>query len=71
MTACQAAVADGTLPQAEVKTAPVEIPQGHCQRRFYHHFCLGGLQGAAQVPRDIAKALLDHMELKGFLFYLR
>ena len=27
MAAYQAAVADGTLPQAEVKTAPVEIPK--------------------------------------------
>ena len=27
MTAYRAAVADGTLPEAEVKTAPVEIPK--------------------------------------------
>ena len=27
MAAYQAAVADGTLPAAEVKTAPVEIPK--------------------------------------------
>ena len=47
MAAYQAAVADGTLPQAEVKTAPGGDPQGHRQRRLHHHVCPGGLQGAA------------------------
>ena len=41
MAAYQAAVADGTLPQAEVKTAPVEIPKDTA------NVCPGGLQGAA------------------------
>ena len=40
MAAYQAAVADGTLPQAEVKTAPVEIPKDTANGDFTTTFAL-------------------------------
>ena len=40
MSAYQAAVRDGTLPQAEVKTAPVEIPKDTANGDFTTTFAL-------------------------------
>ena len=68
MAAYQAAVADGTLPQAEVKTAPVEIPKDTANGDFTTTFALAASKALRKSPRDIAKALLDHMELKGSYF---
>ena len=65
MAAYQAAVADGTLPQAEVKTAPVEIPRDTANGDFTTTFALAAARPCAKSPRDIAQALLDHMDLEG------
>ena len=40
MAAYQAAAADGTLPQAEVRTAPVEIPRDIANGDFTTTFAL-------------------------------
>ena len=68
MAAYQAAVADGTLPQAEVKTAPVEIPKDTANGDFTTTFALACSKALRQPPRNIAQALLDHMKLEGTYF---
>ena len=68
MSAYQAAVADGTLPQAEVKTAPVEIPKDAANGDFTTTFALAAAKALHKGPRDIAQALLDHMDLTGTYF---
>ncbi len=68
MAAYQAAVADGTLPQAEVKTAPVEIPKDTANGDFTTTFALAASKALRKSPRDIAQALLGHMNLEGTYF---
>ena len=68
MAAYQAAVADGTLPAAEVKTAPVEIPKDTANGDFTTTFALAASKALHQPPRNIAQALLDHMDLTGSYF---
>ena len=68
MAAYQAAVADGTLPQAEGKTAPVEIPKDTANGDFTTTFALAASKALRQPPRNIAQALLDHMDLAGSYF---
>ena len=68
MAAYQAAVADGTLPAAEVKTAPVEIPKDTANGDFTTTFALAASKALRQPPRSIAQALLDHMDLAGSYF---
>ena len=68
MAAYQAAVADGTLPQAEVRTAQVEIPKDTANGDFTTTFALAASKTLRQAPRNIAQALLDHMDLTGSYF---
>ena len=68
MGAYQAAVTDGTLPQAEVRTAPVEIPKDTANGDFTTTFALAASKALRQPPRNIAQALLDHMDLEGTYF---
>ena len=68
MNAYQAAVSDGTLPAAEVKTAPVEIPKDTANGDFTTTFALACSKALCQPPRSIAQALLDHMDLEGTYF---
>ena len=68
MAAYQAAAADGTLPRAEVKTAPVEIPKDTANGDFSTTFALAAAKALGRSPRDIAQALLDHMDLAGTCF---
>ena len=68
MAAYQAAAADGTLPAAEVKTAPVEIPKDPANGDFTTTFALAASKALRQPPRSIAQALLDHMDLAGSYF---
>ena len=60
MTAYRAAVADGSLPEAEVKTAPVEIPKDTANGDFTTTFALAASKALRQPPRNIAQTLLDH-----------
>ncbi len=68
MAAYEAAVADGTLPRAEVRTAPVEIPKDTANGDFTTTFALAASKALRQAPRNIAQALLDHMDLAGTYF---
>ena len=68
MAAYRKAVADGTLPEAEVKTAPVEIPKDTANGDYTTTFALAASKALHQAPRNIAQALLDHMDLQGSYF---
>ena len=68
MNAYKAAVADGSLPEAEVKTAPVEIPKDTANGDFTTTFALAASKALRQPPRNIAQTLLDHMDLEGTYF---
>ena len=68
MAAYRAAAADGTLPQAEVHTAPVEIPRDAANGDFTTTFALAASKALRQPPRAIAQALLDHMDLTDSYF---
>jgi len=68
MAAYRAAVADGTLPEANVKTAPVEIPKDTANGDYTTTFALAASKALRQPPRNIAQALLDHMDLEGTYF---
>ena len=68
MSAYKAAVADGTLPEAEVKTAPVEIPKDTANGDFTTTFALAASKALRQPPRNIAQTLLDYMNLEGTYF---
>ena len=68
MAAYRAAVADGTLPEADVKTAPVEIPKDTANGDFTTTFALAASKALRNNPRAIAQTLLDHMNLEGTYF---
>ena len=68
MAAYEAAVKDGALPAAEVRTAPVEIPKDTANGDFTTTFALAASKALRQPPRNIAQALLDHMDLEGTYF---
>ena len=68
MAAYRAAVADGTLPEADVKTAPVEIPKDTANGDFTTTFALAASKALRNNPRVIAQTLLDHMDLSGTYF---
>ena len=68
MAAYRAAAAEGALPQAEVKTAPVEIPKDTANGDFTTTFALAAAKVLGRSPRDIAQALLDRMALAGSYF---
>ena len=68
MAAYRAAVADGTLPEADVKNAPVEIPKDTANGDFTTTFALAASKALRNNPRVIAQTLLDHMNLEGTYF---
>ncbi|MBU5627855.1 arginine--tRNA ligase [Oscillibacter sp. MSJ-2] len=68
MAAYRGAVEDGTLPEAEVKEAPVEIPKDTANGDYTTTFALAASKALRKKPRDIAQALLEHMDLSGSYF---
>ncbi len=68
MAAYRAAAEDGSLPQAEVHTAPVEVPRDAANGDFTTTFALAASKALRQPPRAIVQALLDHMNLEGSYF---
>ena len=54
MAAYKAAAADGTLPEAEVKTAPVEIPKDTANGDYTTTFALAAAKALGKPPRVIA-----------------
>ncbi len=50
MAAYRAAAADGTLPEAEVKTAPVEIPKDTANGDYTTTFALAAAKALGKPP---------------------
>ena len=65
MAAYQAAVKDGSLPEAEISAAPVEIPRDASNGDFTTTFALAASKALRQPPRAIAQALLDRETISG------
>ncbi|MBR3640590.1 MAG: arginine--tRNA ligase, partial [Oscillibacter sp.] len=68
MAAYRAAVADGALPDAEVPSAPVEIPKDTANGDYTTTFALAAARALRQSPRAIAQALVDHADLTDTYF---
>ena len=70
MAAYHAAVADGTLPQAEVKTAPVEIPKDTANGDFTTTFALAASKALRQhVAVESAKrCIIESVKRAGGAF---
>ncbi len=66
--AYRAAVSDGTLPQAEIASVPVEIPKDTKNGDFTTTFALAASKALRQPPRAIAQALLERLALEGSYF---
>ena len=65
MDAYRAAVAQGTLPEAEVKGAPVEIPKDTKNGDFTTTFALAAAKQLRMAPRNVAQQLLENLKLEG------
>ncbi|MBE6962772.1 MAG: arginine--tRNA ligase [Ruminococcaceae bacterium] len=68
MTAYQAAVAAGKLPEAELQRAPVEIPKDTKNGDYTTTFALACSKALRMPPRNIAQILLDSLVLEGSYF---
>ena len=58
LAAYRAAAEAGKLPQAEVRTAPVEVPRDAVNGDFTTTFALAASKALRQPPRAIAQSLL-------------
>ena len=71
MNAYKAAVADGTLPEAEVKTAPVEIPKDTANGDFTTTFALAASKALRQPPPQYCSDPAGPHESGGHLLCFR
>ena len=63
-----AAVEDGALPGGVETRANVELPRDAANGDCTTTFALAAAKAMKRKPRDIAQALLDHMDLTGTYF---
>ena len=68
LAAYAAAAAAGELPQAEITTAPVEIPKDTANGDFTSTVAMACARQLKLPPRKIAEALLPHLDLSGSYF---
>ena len=65
--AYERAAAEGLLPAgAEVK-ATIEIPKDVTHGDYASSFAMAGAKALHKAPRAIAQAIVDHLELEGYL----
>ncbi len=67
LNALARAVADGVLPQVEVKPS-VEIPKDTSNGDYTTTFCLAAAKAMRMNPRQVAQMLMERMELEGSYF---
>ncbi len=67
-SAYQRAAAAGALPGGAVITGKVDIPKDVRNGDYASSFALAGAKALGKPPREVAQALLDHMELSGSFF---
>ena len=68
MQAYRTAAAAGQLPQAEIASAPVEIPKDTRNGDYTTTFALAAARALKKPPRQIAQTLLDNLDLTGSYF---
>ena len=68
LAAYAAAAAAGELPQAEITTAPVDIPKDTANGDFTSTVAMACARQLKLPPRKIAEALLPHLDLSGSYF---
>ncbi|MEG1917677.1 MAG: arginine--tRNA ligase [Oscillospiraceae bacterium] len=68
LAAYRAAVAAGSLPEAELPAVPVEIPKDTANGDYTTTFALAAARALHQPPRKIAEALLAQLQLTGSYF---
>ena len=68
LAAYAAVAAAGELPQAEITTAPVEIPKDTANGDFTSTVAMACARQLKLPPRKIAEALLPHLDLSGSYF---
>lgn len=67
-SAYEKAAAAGALPAGADIKAQVDIPKDTKNGDYATSFALAAAKALGKVPRDIAQALMDHMELEGSYF---
>ena len=66
--ALNAAVADGSLPEAPLPEFIVEIPADVKNGDIASNAAMAGARAFHKAPRQIAQAIVDHLHLEGSLF---
>ena len=66
--AMNAAVADGSLPEAPLPEFIVEIPADVKNGDIASNAAMAGARAFHKAPRQIAQAIVDHLNLEGSLF---
>ncbi len=66
--AYEAAAAQGALPGGAVVRGSVEIPKDPQNGDYASSFAMAGAKALKRSPRDIAQAVVDHMDLAGTIF---
>ena len=66
--AARAAMADGTLPEAELPEFIVEIPADVKNGDVASNLAMAGARAFRKAPRQIAEAITAHLDLNGTLF---
>ena len=66
--AYEKAAAAGLLPAGAAVTAKVDIPKDARNGDYATSFALAAAKPLGKSPRDIAQALLEHMDLSGTYF---
>ena len=66
--ALNAAVADGSLPEAPLPEFIVEIPADVKNGDIASNAAMAGARAFHKAPRQIAQAIVDHLNLEGSLF---
>ena len=66
--AYEKAAAAGALPAGVTVSGKVEIPKDASHGDYASSFAMAGAKAMGRKPRDIAQAVLDHLELEGSWF---
>ena len=67
-SAYEKAAAAGVLPAGAQVKAQVDIPKDVSHGDYATSFAMAAAKALGKAPRDIAQALMDHMELEGSYF---
>ena len=63
--AYEKAAASGALPAGVAVTGRVEIPKDTSHGDYASSFAMAGAKALGRKPRDVAQAIVDHLDLAG------